>query len=187
MSWIKIDHNIHRHPKFRDMPDVEFVIWHKGLCYAAEFWTDGFIPASEFPRKNQQKYLFDLQKRDLWHPISQNGVIGYQIHDYEKSQTLKKDYEEKKEKDKDRKRKKSDIPDGIHDGISKDSERNPEGIPALIEEKRIEEKRTGGWPQSNTPTPIPPKITDEERIFSETPKSPMPEDARRTFEELGYR
>lgn len=115
------------------MPGDEFQIWHQALSYAAEWWTDGFVPASKFPKKSQQKFIFDLQKRNLFHPISSNGVVGYQIHDYEKYQTLKKDYEEKKAKDSKRKRGSGDIPDGKNDGIQTESEKNPEGVRALTE------------------------------------------------------
>jgi hypothetical protein len=162
MPFIAIDHNIHRHPKFRDMPDIEFVIWHTGLCYAAEFWTNGFVPASEFPKKNQQKFVFDLVERNLWAPIVSNGVTGYQIHDYLKYQTSKAHYEAKHEADRLRKRKNGIIPSGIHDGISQDSKRNPEGIPALREEKRTEEKTTVPWGSSGRPTPVPPQFTDKD-------------------------
>lgn len=192
MPWVKTDHNIHRHPKFIGMPGDEFQIWHMGLSYAAEWWTDGFVPASEFPKKSQQKFIFDLQKRNLWHPISQNGVLGYQIHEYEKYQTTKKDYEEKKAKDSKRKRGSGDIPDGSDKGSQTESKENPDGILSLTELNStelnlIEKKSASRWPQLNTPTPVPPGITDEERLLSEKPKSPMPEDARRAFKELGYR
>ena len=162
LAWLSTSHNIHRHPKFRDMPDSEFVIWHTGLCYAAEFWTDGFVPASEFPRKSQQKFVFDLIIRKLWEPIKSNGVTGYQIHDYEKYQTSKAHYETTREADKHRKRKKGDIPKGIHDGKSQDSEGNAQGIPPLREEKRTEKKTTVHWRSSDKPTPLPPKFTDKD-------------------------
>lgn len=162
MAWVFIDHNIHRHPKFRDMPDAEFAIWHMGLCYAAEFWTDGFVPASEFPKKNQKKFVSNLVIRKLWEPTESNGVAGYQIHDYEKYQTPKAHYEAKREADRLRKRKNGVTPSGIHDGISKDSERNPEGIPALREQKRTEKKTTVPWRSSDKPTPMPPKLTDRD-------------------------
>lgn len=174
------------------MPGDEFQIWHQGLSYSAEWWTDGFIPASEFPKKSQQKFIFDLQKRELWHPISQNGVVGYQIHDYKDYQTLKKDYEQKKAKDRNRKHESDDFPDGNNTGIPAESEQNPNGIPLLTELNLTElnltaKKSTSRWPQSSAPTPIPPQITDEERNSSETPKSPMPEEANAIFRELGYR
>lgn len=162
MAWVFIDHNIHRHPKFRDMSDAEFVIWHKGLCYAAEFWTDGFVPASEFPKKNQKKFVLNLVIRKLWEPTESNGVAGYQIHDYEKYQTPKAHYEAKHEADRLRKRKNGIIPSGIPDGISQDSVRNPEGIPALREEKRTEKKTTAPWGSTDKSTPLPPKFTDKD-------------------------
>jgi len=184
MAWLAIDHNIHRHPKFRGMPDAEFVIWHMGLCYAAEFWTDGFIPHSEFPKKSQQKFTIDLVNRNLWHTISRNGVEGFQIHDYSLYQTLKNDYEETKQKDRARKRKKGDIPDGTNDGISKDSEQSSKGIPVLKEEKTNEKKTTSRWPQSDTPTPTPPRPSQDEL---DTQKNPPPDEANAIFRDLGWR
>lgn len=183
MAWLFIDHNIHRHPKFMNMPDPEFVIWHEGLCYAAEFWTDGFVPASAFPRKNQQKFVSDLLKRNLWEPIESNGVAGYQIHDYEKYQTPKAHYEAKRETDRLRKRKNSVIPSGIHDGISQDSERNPEGIPALREEKRTEKKTTVPWGSSDKPTPMPPKFTNKD---SQSDRVPMPDEVKAFRDSLKF-
>lgn len=183
MAWVFIDHNIHRHPKFRDMPDPEFVIWHKGLCYAAEFWTDGFVPASEFPRKNQQKFLLNLVKRILWEPIESKGVAGYQIHDYKKYQTPKAHYEATREADRLRKRKNRVIPDGIHDGISKDSDRNPEGIPSLREEKRTERKTTVPRGPSDQPTPVPPKLTAKDFPSDGVP---MPDEVKALRDSLKF-
>lgn len=184
MAWLAIDHNIHRHPKFRGMPDAEFVIWHMGLCYAAEFWTDGFIPHSEFLKKSQQKFISDLQKRNLWEPITQNGVKGFQIHDYSKYQTLKKVYEDNKDKDKARKRKKGEIPDGKSSEVSSESVENPDGLPSLKEEKRTEKKTTSRWPLADTPTPIPPRLSQDELDIQ---KNPPPDEANAIFRELGYR
>ena len=137
MPWVKTDHNIHQHPKFQDMPGDEFQIWHQGLSYAAEWWTDGFIPASRFPKKSQQKFIEDLQKRNLWHRISVNGIEGFQIHDYEKYQTLKKDYEEKKAKDRTRKRDDEVIPKGIQSESTAIPVMNPDGIQSLRELKEL--------------------------------------------------
>ena len=184
MPWVKTDHNIHQHPKFQDMPGDEFQIWHQGLSYSAEWWTDGFIPASKFPRKSQQKYILDLQKRKLWYPISVNGVSGYQIHDYEKYQTLKADYEQKKLKDKTRKRGEDEIPDGIRDGKPSESKEIPDGIRKPTELNLTSKNLTPRFPQSSTPTPVPPQATREEL---EIAKNPIPDDAKKIFEELGYR
>ena len=186
MSWLSIDHNIHRHPKFRDMPAEEFLIWHVGLCYAAEFWTDGFIPASEFPKKSQQKFLIDLQNRNLWHPISQNGVKGFQIHDYLDHQTSKQYQRKKRETDRERKRNKALIPTIIPSGNVEDSELIPSGNSALKEEevqKKITQKFSG-VAYANTPTPVPPRASKDEL---EIIKNPMPQEAQDIFQELGYR
>lgn len=142
MPWVKTDHNIHQHPKFQDMPGDEFQIWHQGLSYAAEWWTDGFVPASKFPKKNQQKFIEDLQKRNLFHPISVNGVVGYQIHDYEKYQTVKKDYEEKKAKDRYRKRDDESIPSGIQTESTEIPATIPSGIQMLTELKELNSKKS---------------------------------------------
>ena len=184
MPWVKTDHNIHQHPKFQDMPGDEFQIWHQGLSYAAEWWTDGFIPASKFPKKSQQKFIFDLQKRKLWHPISVNGVVGYQINDYEKYQTLKADYEQKKLKDKTRKRGDDENPNGNNGGNSTESKQIPDGIHTPTELNLTPKNLSPRFPQSSLPTPVPPQATRDEL---ELKRNPMPEDAKSKFQEMGYR
>lgn len=182
MPFILIDHNFRRHPKFANMPDVERMMWVDGIAYAAEFWTDGFIPSSEFSRKSQRTLALDLIKRGLWHPISVNGVEGFQIHDYLKYQTSKESYEKKREYDRSRKRKAIEVPQGITKETDQVYIGNQDGIQGRTELNLKNSTKTTSprapWVDQRS-TVTPPAMTDKDRISD---KSPMPERAREIFE-----
>jgi hypothetical protein len=98
MAWIKLDHNVTRHPKILGLSDHAFRWWINALCYASEFLTDGVLPSvfiSTVPRRTWQELL----AADLWY-IDDAGQLL--IHDFLKHQTSKATVELERRRNRDR-------------------------------------------------------------------------------------
>jgi len=98
MAWIKLDHNVPRHPKIAGLSDRAFRWWIAGLCYASEFLTDGALPnvfIATVPRKAWE----ELIGADLWYVDDVGRLL---IHDYLKHQTSKATIELERRRNRDR-------------------------------------------------------------------------------------
>ena len=98
MAWIKLDHNVPRHPKIAGLSDRAFRWWITGLCYASEFLTDGALPnvfIATVPRKAWE----ELIGADLWYVDEPGRLL---IHDYLKHQTSKAMIERERRRNTDR-------------------------------------------------------------------------------------
>jgi hypothetical protein len=98
MPWVKLNDNAPRHPKVAALSDRAFRVWIRALCYAAEFLTDGRLPAAfidTVPRKIQDELL----EAGLWRETLHDGVT---IHDYLKHQTSKAHIEAERRRNADR-------------------------------------------------------------------------------------
>lgn len=84
MSWVRVDDQFPDHPKLMRMGKDRLPamgLWVVGLCYAARYLTDGFIPDASLPYGCKRQATL-LVSAGLW------GVVdgGYQIHDYREYQ-----------------------------------------------------------------------------------------------------
>jgi len=98
MAWIKLDHNVPRHPKIAGLSDRAFRWWITGLCYASEFLTDGALPPvfiATVPRRAWE----ELIGADLWYVDEPGRLL---IHDYLKHQTSKAVIERERRRNTDR-------------------------------------------------------------------------------------
>ena len=98
MAWIKLDHNVPRHPKIAGLSNRAFRWWITGLCYASEFLTDGALPnvfIATVPRKAWE----ELIGADLWYVDEPGRLL---IHDYLKHQTSKAMIERERRRNTDR-------------------------------------------------------------------------------------
>jgi hypothetical protein len=98
MAWIKLDHNVPRHPKIAGLSDRAFRWWIAGLCYASEFLTDGALPPvfiATVPRRAWE----ELIGADLWYVDEPGRLL---IHDYLKHQTSKATIEQERRRNADR-------------------------------------------------------------------------------------
>lgn len=82
MAWVRIDDQLSDHPKIVAAgPDAAW-LYISGLCYAARYLTDGFIPQAQVRRlsdiKNPSSAAKRLVSNDLWDAVEG----GYMIHDY---------------------------------------------------------------------------------------------------------
>lgn len=84
MTWVKLDDGFPRHPKVRRLSPVAFTLHVCGLCWCAEYLTDGVIldgqvrDVSDLTPKQAEKGAGELVDRKLWDRI--DG--GYRIHDF---------------------------------------------------------------------------------------------------------
>jgi len=80
MTWVRIDDQFTDHPKLASVGPVAGWVYVSGLCYAARYLTDGFVPETIALRfaGSSPELLENLVKCSLWDRV--NG--GYQIHDF---------------------------------------------------------------------------------------------------------
>lgn len=80
-SWVRVETRFVNHPKVLDIGPLGEALWLRGLCYAGEQLTDGFVPDSYIKRMGDMKgptIAARLVEAGLWDQV--DG--GYQIHDY---------------------------------------------------------------------------------------------------------
>lgn len=81
MPWANLDDQFPKHPKVLRLSDGAFRLHISGICYAAQYLTDGLIDADVVPLlmpRFQRRYVTELVERTLW---IQRGDV-YEIHDY---------------------------------------------------------------------------------------------------------
>jgi len=77
-GWIRVDTRFTTHPKVIDIGPLGEALWLRGLCYAGEHLTDGFVPAGFIRRMN------DLDGVDIAETLVAAGLWthapnGYQV------------------------------------------------------------------------------------------------------------
>jgi hypothetical protein len=80
-GWVRVDTKFTTHPKVLDIGPLGEALWLRGLCYAGEHLTDGFVPAA-FVRR-----MSDLDGEEIADRLLEAGLWtqaegGYQIHEY---------------------------------------------------------------------------------------------------------
>jgi hypothetical protein len=80
MSWVRLDDHFPDHPKLAEAGPLAGWVYVSGLCYAARYLTDGFVPETIAQRfaGSSPELLENLVKCSLWDRV--NG--GYVIHDF---------------------------------------------------------------------------------------------------------
>jgi hypothetical protein len=80
MAWVRIDDQFTDHPKLAAAGPVAGWVYVSGLCYAARYLTDGFVPETIALRfdGSSPEVLENLVECSLWDRV--NG--GYLIHDF---------------------------------------------------------------------------------------------------------
>lgn len=80
MSWVKVDDQMTRHPKWLSLGKDRLPcqgLWLDGMCYASGYLTDGLVPDAAIP-PGAQKLAERLVEAGLWDRTED----GYEIHDY---------------------------------------------------------------------------------------------------------
>jgi hypothetical protein len=81
MTWANFDDQFPKHPKVIGLSDAAFRLHTSGICYCAQFRTDGVIAAEVVPLlvpRFRPRSLDELLDRRLWAPRG----VDYEIHDY---------------------------------------------------------------------------------------------------------
>jgi len=80
MAWVRLDDQFTDHPKIAAAGPVAGWVYVSGLCYAARYLTDGFVPETIALRfaGSSPEVLANLVECSLWDRV--NG--GYLIHDF---------------------------------------------------------------------------------------------------------
>lgn len=81
MPWANLDDQFPKHPKVLPMTDAAFRLHVSGICYCAQYETDGRIDDEMVPLlipRYRARVLAELLDRRLWAPVAE----GYEIHDY---------------------------------------------------------------------------------------------------------
>ncbi len=78
MTWVKLDDNFADHPKIVGLSDKAFRCYVVGLCYAARYLTDGFLPDPLVKSIGGNSKVCTELSPDLW----ERSDSGWVIHDY---------------------------------------------------------------------------------------------------------
>lgn len=82
MPWANLDDQFPKHPKVVPISDGAFRLHVSGVCYCAQYLTDGMVEAAAVPLlmpRYRPKFLEELLSRGLW---LDRGEGVYEIHDY---------------------------------------------------------------------------------------------------------
>lgn len=78
MSWLKIDDQFPHHPKLVSISIPARWAYMEGLCYCAQYLTDGFIADGQARLIASPKVRAELLEAVLWHEVKG----GISVHDY---------------------------------------------------------------------------------------------------------
>ena len=98
MTWIKLDDTLPNNPKILPLGDRAFRLYIEGLCYANQYLTDGFLANAVVDRLDPELANIELIEAGLW----KQADGGFQIHDYTKHQSSRRDVQDKRDQVRDR-------------------------------------------------------------------------------------
>lgn len=81
MPWANLDDQFPKHPKTVKLSDAAFRLHVSGICYCAQFLTDGVVETEVVPLlkpRFKREQLDELLRKGQWKKHSE----GYEIHDY---------------------------------------------------------------------------------------------------------
>jgi hypothetical protein len=83
VPWANLDDQFPKHPKVIGLSDAAFRLQVSGICYCAQYRTNGLIPAEVVPLlviRFKPAALNELTSRGLWVPLLDDGA--YEVHDF---------------------------------------------------------------------------------------------------------
>lgn len=132
MAWIRLSDDYNDHPKFDNLSDGAFRLWHQAMGFCRKFHTDGLIPIASVRKFKAYtaKRLEELTRpwRGGEHPLWDVTPAGVQVHDYLDWNLSKEEEEEERRSAADRVRRfraKRKARDGLGNGV-RSPERNGE-------------------------------------------------------------
>lgn len=87
MAWICLSDDYNDHPKFDNLSDGAFRLWHQALGFCRKYQTDGMVPVTALrklkaysPKRARELMTpWMAEKQPLWHDVEGFGI---QLHDY---------------------------------------------------------------------------------------------------------
>jgi hypothetical protein len=154
MAWVRLDDQFADHPKIAAAGPVAGWVYVSGLCYAARYLTDGFVPETIALRfaGSSPEILANLVECSLFDRV--NG--GYLIHDFLEYNPPASKVKAEREAAKARMQRKNAPKHGVSDEIQQKFGRN-----------------SGEIQPSPTPTPSPSE--SEREVRTPPPIDPFPE------------
>lgn len=109
MSWFRQEQNFISHPKFIQLSDGSFRLWHEGKCWVESNLSDGILPFSvvkgfRYYKPKRAQGLLDAPhgyQFGLWEVIE---GVGYKMHDYLYFNPSREEVLARRESDAERKR-----------------------------------------------------------------------------------
>lgn len=120
MPWLKVDDNMHSHPKARRASLAAMGLWVMCGTHSMAYKLDGFVPewvAHGYP--NGKRLAAELVRVGLWESAIRGDENGYQFHDWLHYQQSSEEIERDRERTRDRQRK---FRRQLREGKSKDGE-----------------------------------------------------------------
>ena len=97
MPWANLDDQFPKHPKVLPLSDAAFRLHVAGICYCAQYETNGVVSAEMVPLlvpRFKARTLEELVSRRLWMPHAE----GHEIHDYLEWNRSKQQIEDERER-----------------------------------------------------------------------------------------
>jgi hypothetical protein len=173
MTWVKIDDQFPDHPKIERAGPEAAWLYVAGLCYCAQYLTDGLIPKTRVPRltahADGERLADRLVDAGLWEDRGED----YEVHDYldfqpsgEEARARKRELSEKRaEAGKRGAEARWNGKHGKPDG--KEPSPLPSPLPSDVDGKRH------GKPMAPSPSPSPSQIPTSTDL-DHSPASPTP-------------
>lgn len=105
MAWIRLSDDYNDHPKFDNLSDGAFRLWHQAIGFCRKFRTDGLIPIATVrkfkaysPKRAQElETPWRGGEQPLWHGVEGFGI---RVHDYLEWNLSKEEEEQQREESK---------------------------------------------------------------------------------------
>jgi len=102
MPWFNVDDGAHTHPKII-AARRSLALWVLAGSWSRNKLTDGFVPHHMIPTFGGTKAEIDrLVTAGLWEPTTQDGVSGWQFHDWADWNETRADVEKRQQQWRDR-------------------------------------------------------------------------------------
>lgn len=157
MSWVRLDDQFTDHPKLAAAGPVAGWVYVSGLCYAARYLTDGFVPESVAQRfaGSSPEILANLVECSLWDRANN----GYQIHDYLEYNPPASKVKAEREEAKARMQRKNATKQGVSSEVHRNFARNSGEIQASPSPSPSPLKRDEGLVRPPASVPVYPDET----------------------------
>ncbi len=174
-GWVRVETRFPSHPKVLDVGPLGEALWLRGLCYAGEHLTDGFVPTSYLKRMGDMKALAVAERlvaAGLWSACEG----GYLIHEYLQWQQSREEIEDIRSKrvEAGRRGGKQKASNLLAKGQQAAGKNVPEEEIDTETERETGEREGADAPAANAAPPPPPKPRPVPKPHKTTVPQPFP-------------